>query len=68
MTAAQKTVITYAARITDVLSNGTGRPAALVIVTEGDQRVIVRLDRQSLRRLYARIDATLAPERSPALG
>ncbi|HVA15846.1 MAG TPA: hypothetical protein VNF99_21550 [Stellaceae bacterium] len=60
----RKFVVTYEAIAADVLDNGADRPAALVIVAAGKQRVIIRMDRDAITRLQARIAATFARRRA----
>jgi hypothetical protein len=50
-------LITYEGITADVLDNGAGRYAALVIVAADKQRVIIRMDPQAIIRLQARIAA-----------
>jgi hypothetical protein len=61
---ARRSVVTYEAIAADVLDNGASRPAALVIVAADKQRVIIRMDRQAIARLQARIGATFAQRRT----
>ncbi len=50
-TTARKFVVTYDAIAADILDNGTDQPAALVLVSSDQQRVIIRMDRHAVARL-----------------
>jgi hypothetical protein len=52
----RKFVITYDAIAADILDNGVGRPAALVLVASDQQRVIIRMDRHAIARLKKSIE------------
>ena len=54
----RKFVVTYDAIAADILDNGTGQPAALVLVSSDQQRVIIRMDRHAIARLKKRIERT----------
>lgn len=55
---AEKSVVTYEAIAADILDNGAGRPAALIILAAGQQRVVIRMEPHAVARLRWRIDAT----------
>ena len=54
----RKFVVTYDAIAADILDNGIDQPAALVLVSSDQQRVIIRMDRQAVARLKKRIERT----------
>ena len=53
-------VVTYDAIAADILDNGAGRPAALVLVSSNQQRVIIRMDRNAIARLKKSIERTFS--------
>jgi hypothetical protein len=59
-------VAIYEAIAVDVLDNGDSHPAALVIAAAGKKRVIIRMDREAIIRLQARIDATFTRRKAVA--
>jgi hypothetical protein len=60
---ARKPVMTYEALAADVVSNGIGRRASLVIMATGKQQVLVRISPDILVRLGCRIGMVLTPRR-----
>lgn len=54
----RKFVVTYDAIAADILDNGPDQPAALVLVSSDQQRVIIRMDRHAIARLRKRIERT----------
>ena len=54
----RKFVVTYDAIAADILDNGVDQPAALVLVARDQQRVIIRMDRETIARLKKRIERT----------
>jgi len=54
----RKFVVTYDAIAADILDNGADQPAALVLVSSDQQRVIIRMDRNAIARLRKRIERT----------
>jgi hypothetical protein len=54
----RKFVVTYDAIAADILDNGVDQPAALVLVSSDQQRVIIRMDRHAVARLRKRIERT----------
>ena len=64
-----KVVDIYDAMVADVLDSGVDGPVqALVLVTEGRQRIMIRMSRGAIVQLKDRIDATFVRPRKAVSG
>lgn len=64
----RKIVVIYHAIAADVLDTGSDQLVALVLVTEGRQRIMIRMPRGEIVRLKDRIDATFVRPRKAISG